>query len=243
MPRYRLRVPAQGDVLYSDGPDPSIVADTIEVARDCFRDYTPDEQEPIYLHAYRGRCEILYKRDIDNGDGHDGAEPGDTTVWYGPDDPTVPLADNECRVWELGCPRVHWEYDYTPPEPVDWRTIPVGAHVWHKALGSGKTVSRPRRGARGRGAVVDCRFTWPQYTGPVRTLYVAQLGVQPTRDWPGERRRVTVKVAGDVVAEHVTPWAADILRDLRIMRLDAEWEAETFAAYLAQPAREVARVT
>lgn len=233
MTRYRLRVPQQGDELYGDG-DVAIVADTIEVARDCFRDHTPDEQEPIYLHPYIGRCQVLYKRDIDAGEGYDGAEPGDTMVCYCPDDGRELDRSHECLVWQLGRPDFHWDYDYTAGEPIDASEVPVGCTVHHPVLGSGRTVAKPR-GRRGYGCyLVDCRFAWPDFTGPVRTLLVAQLQIlRGPHGWPGDRRRVTVKVDGEVVAERVTPWAADVIRDLRIARLGAEWEAAMFQEYVS----------
>ena len=231
MPRYKLCVPQAGDTLYGDG-DTSVVADTIDQAREFFRDHTEDGEPPVYLHSYIGRCRVVYKLDVDNGDCHEDAEPGDTTIDY-LRDTGCELVAGEVRCWEIGRPDFHWEYDYDawPAEPVDWRTIPVGCTVTHAVLGSGRTVGSPRRGLRGRGVVVDCRFRWPDFTGPRRTLHIGALSILPTGNWPGDMRRINVLVDGELVAERVSIAAAGLLRELRIARLGAEWEAEQFAAF------------
>lgn len=224
MPRYKLRVPQTGDMLYGD--DVAIVADTISEAREFWED--EEGESVVFLHSMIGRCQLLYKRDIDNGDGHDGAEPGDTTVNYCPDDGRD-LRPDECRLWMLGAPSFRWNYEYLPDTPIDWRTIPAGVTVHHPVLGSGRTVAKPWRW-RGQ-AVVDVRFAWPDYKSGVRRLLVAQAHFMPSPHWPSNRRRVNLTVVGEVVAENVSEEVAETLRDLRCDRLRAEWEAEQVAVY------------
>lgn len=227
MPRYKLNIPQTGDMLYGDGN--AIVADTREEARELWEDY---EGEPCpYLHAHIGRCRVVYARDIEGGDCHEDAERGDTTVDYCRGDADRPLAENEIRCWELGPPSWDWHYEYTPPEPVSITTVPVGAPVSHRALGSGRVVMPARKGRYGWRLPV--RFGFPELAGPVRLMMLGQIIINATRYWPGDTRRVTVSVEGEVVATGVRERTAEQLRDLRCARLTAEWEAAQFAAYEA----------
>ncbi len=226
MTRYKLNVPAAGDMLYGD--ENAIVADTIEEAREWWED---DDDEPCpYLHSYIGRCRIVYARDVENGDFHEDAEAGSTTVDYLPDNGRE-LAENEVRVWLRGAPDFHWNYAYSPPEAVCISTVPVGAPVYHRVLGSGKVVMPARNGRHGWRLPV--RFGWPDLNGPVRPMMLGQININATMDWPGDTRRVTVSVEGEVVATGVREPTASVLRDLRIARLRNEWEAQQMAAYEA----------
>jgi hypothetical protein len=220
--RYKLRVPQTGDVLYGDGI--AIVADTLDEAREAWE--FEDGEPAIYLHSYIGRCHIVYARDVE--DAHEDAEPGDTTVDYCPDDGRE-LRDGECRVWMRGAPDWSWDFDYSPPEPVCITTVPVGVPVYHQVLGSGRTVGHARKGRYGWR--IPIRFGWPDLAGPTRLMMLGQVILNATPAWPGDTRRVTVTVAGEVVAAGVRERTAELLRDLRCARLRAEWEAEQFAAY------------
>lgn len=233
MARYKLRVPQAGDMLYGDGN--CIVADTLVGARAFWEDETGEPA--IYLHSYIGRCRIVYASDVENGDCHEDAEAGDTTVDYCRDDGRD-LAEDEVRCWEQGAPRPHWHFDYSPPEPVCITTVPVGAPVYHRVLGSGRVVMPARKGRHGWRLPV--RFGWPDLSGPVRLMMLGQVIVNATLTWPPDMRRVTVSVDGEVVATGVRERTAEVLRDMRCARLRAEWEAEQFAAYEASLLRAVA---
>lgn len=216
MARYKLRVPEAGDWLYGDGDD-AVVADTREQARESFEE---ERGEPApYLHSYIGRCRVVYKRDVENGDAHEDAEPGDTTVDYCRDDDRE-LAWSECRVWVLGPPTLaHWEMKPILDEPVTADEIPVGVGVHHRRLGSGRTV--------GPGYVVGLwwylpvEFGWPRFdTGVVRNCKVACVSVNR---WRNPRYRLTIN------GEHIADGSQrmlSVLADLRQTRLAAEWEAE-----------------
>jgi hypothetical protein len=229
MTRYKLRPFEQGDELRNDDGTIGIVADTIDVARDCFRDHTEDGEPPIYLHSLIGRLRIVYKRDVDNGDCHEDAEPGDTTIDGCARDDGRELRPDEVRWWELGGPQWHWEFAYSPGPPIPWREVPVGCRVYHPVLGSGEIVYPPRKGAYGLRFPV--RFGWPKLAGPVRWMPLGAIHLRGTATWPGDRRLVTVTVEGEVVASGVSERTAEQLRDLRCARLTAEWEAEQFAAF------------
>lgn len=223
MPRYRLRVPEPGTFLYGDG-DTSLVADTIEQAREIYRD---ERDEPaIYLHSQIGSCQIVYKRDVDACDCHEDAEPGDTTVWLGPDDGRE-LASNECRVWILGPPHWPWKYDYLEPIAVSWRDIPVGAQARHAVLGQGIVCAPPRTWRASGKPLFPIRFE----SGERRDLFLGQIALFHCAAFPPPPRLVRVWVAGEVVTDGVTEHAASELVDLRTARLNAEWEAEQFALY------------
>jgi hypothetical protein len=222
MARYKLSVPLPGTMLYGDGDgDQAMVADTHEQARELWEEWT-EEPQP-FLHSYIGSCRVVYKRDIDGGDCHEDAEPGDTTLDYLRDDGRE-LRPHEVRVWMLGPPPVDWRIESLPPEPVAPDEIPIGTSVHHKRLGSGRTVSRAHH-LGGRRWMVDVDFGWPK---PQRRLAcsVTAVGFMPSRNWPPRRVRLTV--AGDVIAEGVTESTAEVLRGIRVARLEAEWEASAF---------------
>lgn len=230
MPRYKLSVPENGATLYGD--DTAIVADTIEEARDYWEDW--DGEPAIYLHSYVGVCRIVYKRDVDNGDCHEDAEPGDTTLDY-VDDTGQDLGPNEVRVWMRGAPHLcHWRMEPLPREPVHPREIPVGCSVYHPVLGSGRTVARAlhRRGVWR----LPVRFARPPHSPrfgvEVNVFAVHIHGTHGRNGWPGPPKyRLTI---GD---EHVADGDQERLRDLadiRSTRLRNEWEAEQARAFFAQ---------
>lgn len=136
MPRYKLRVPQTGDFLYDDGGSVSVVADTISQAREIYRD---ELGEPaIYLHSYKGNCYVLYAKDIENGDGGEDSQPGDTWVSYDQDDGSA-LKEHQCRVWELGHPGISWQEEPVPT-PVKAMDVPARTSVYHPRLGSGLSL-------------------------------------------------------------------------------------------------------
>jgi hypothetical protein len=239
MPRYKLRVPEAGTMLYGDG-DTGMVADTIEQARDYFAEWDGGDERPIYLHSYIGVCRVAYKRDVEAGDCHEDAEPGDTTVDYCRDDGRA-LADHEVRVWMLGPPSWPWNMEYSPPEAVSWKTIPVGADVRHGVWGSGRVCAPPRLWRASRTPLIPVQFyVWESGwvpMGPRRDLPLGAIDLLPTGDWPGDTRRVTLTVAGEVVAEGVSAQDAHELHEARIAQLNAEWEAEQLALVEAEATR------
>lgn len=110
MPKYKLRMPPEGDYLYSDDGT-WYIGKTAEAAHDFFADEW-DPTEWVYPVIIRGH--ILYKRDIDAGDGHEDAEPGDTTFWIVTQDTEKALAHeclpSEVMAWVRGTPRPWWTY-------------------------------------------------------------------------------------------------------------------------------------
>lgn len=231
MPRYKLNVPTAGTFLYGDG-ETSVVADSITSARQFLAEDSLDGAEPIYLYSQIGRCEILRKADIDNGDGHEDAEPGDTTVWYLPDDGRA-LEAHECRVWILGRPSIPWTMEPMPPRAISWRDLPIGTPVRHDALGSGEIYRPPylwRASGTPRlpvkledGRCIDLPL------GAVSVYHTATLGGA----FPPPPRLIRALVDGEVVVEGVSERVARQLIDLRTSRLGAAWEAEQFAIWEA----------
>ena len=232
MPRYKLRPPQAGDFLYGDG-DTAVVADTIEQARAFWRD--DYDEDAIYLHSYIGRCRVVYKADVENGDAHEDAEPGDTTIDYIRDDGRE-LRPGEVRVWMLGPPRRNWRMEPMPPEPLEWCDLPDGILAYHKVLGFGTLYAPPRLWRASRRPIFPVQFESGErrdlFLGAITFHYDVRYGA--TCPPPPTRYRLTVE--GDVLAEGVTEDAARALRDARIARLDDEWKAEQFAAYEAAAA-------
>lgn len=229
MPRYKLRVPQPGDWLYGDA-DTAVVAETLTEAREHFDDYYGEGEHP-YLHSYIGRCRVAYKRDVEAGDCHEDAEPGDTTVDYCTDDGRV-LGPGECRAWMPGPPPVSWHMRTLPQGEITADTIPIGTSVHHRRLGSGRTLA-PGRPICGWW-FIDVEFqrfegTWRPWKR--RTCKVSTISVMPSRDWP--RRRFELTVADEVLGEGTE----DDLRGLRAARI-----AEIDAAWKAEQDKEMARV-
>src|ERR1700756_149501 len=109
MPKYKLRLPGEGDYLDCEG-EPVYVG---ESAADALTFYTDEyeylEVEWVHPEILRGR--IVYARDIENGDCHEDSVPGDSTFDYVTSDPVNalrPLCDGEVRTWPAGAWRPHW---------------------------------------------------------------------------------------------------------------------------------------
>lgn len=222
MPRYKLRVPQPGESLNLDYGDEGIVADAESDARVAW-EYEYGEPAPQYLHSEIGRCQVVYARDVENGDCAEDSEPGDTNWWLGDDDGRE-LRANEFRCWLAGPPRVHWEMKPSAPLPIAPDTIPAGAPVRHERLGRGETVA-PAFKACGQW-YLPCSFDGKQRSCEIRArafgvYYSAVYGSA----WPPPPQRYRLTVAGEFVAEG-TERMLDVLRAARISRLDAEWEAE-----------------
>jgi hypothetical protein len=222
MARYKLRVPQPGDFLYGDG-DTGVVADTREEARQFLAD---DSGEFVpYLHSYIGSCRVVYKRDFDSCDCHDGAEPGDTTVDYCADDGRE-LRPHECRVWMSGPPPGLAAWSMKPiREPIDPAVIPVGTSAYHRRIGQGVTA--------GPGYVVGHWWYIPiefrrwdgRVFAPWKTLNckVACIGILPGLSWPKSKYRLEIN--GEHIADG-SERALHTLVDIRVARLNAEWEAQ-----------------
>lgn len=138
MPKYKIRVPEAGTYLHGDGPE-SVVADSIEEARELLEEFE--------VHSSIGRCQILYKAQVDDGDCFEGAEPGDTQVWYCHDDGSE-LAENECRVWHPGPPPLRdWRIEPVGPEPIDFAALPIGTRftLERAATEDLRLVEQPRQ--------------------------------------------------------------------------------------------------
>lgn len=219
MAKYRLRVPESGTWLYGDGP-PSVVADDIWEARELFEE---DEEGnfPIYLHSSIGVCRVLYKRDIEAGDGHEGAEPGDTTVEYCRDDGTPIDPTYQCRVWELGWPGVPWSMSTDPDAKLPRRYIQSGLRAEHPVFGEGETTS----------GVVDGHVS-AKFGSILVTCHASSLSYFTTHAWPPRDawpRRV-LNIDGEVVA-HGSDDTLSPIMGVRMARLRAEWEVEQFAIF------------
>lgn len=227
MARYKLRVPVAGTWLYGDGPE-AVVADTIDEAREMF---LAERDDPaIYLHSSIGRCRVVYARDVESGDCHEDAEPGDTTIDYLPDTGRD-LKAGEVRVWQLGWQGPSWEMAPATPLPIAWQDIPVGAGAQHAVLGWGE-VCAPLRLWRASGCpVVPVLFD----SGERRDLFLGQISLFHTVTFggafPAPPPRYRVTVAGELVVENAERWTAEGLLDARLTRLRNEWEAEQYAAW------------
>lgn len=228
MARYKLRIPQTGDVLYGDGR--AIVADTLDEAR---AEWEHEDCEPvIYLHSSIGQCRVVYARDVENGECHEDAEAGDTTVDYMPDTGRD-LAANEVRCWERGGPSWRWDMRPLPRLPIPWRQIPVGMTARHRVWGEGEVCARPRAW-RGYAPLIPVRFADGRRAdlmlGQIELFYGVTIGTR----CPPPPPRYELTVEGDVVASGVTERTATVLLDMRCARLTAEWEAEQYAAYEAR---------
>ncbi|HET9198212.1 MAG TPA: hypothetical protein VFN92_08180 [Solirubrobacterales bacterium] len=187
-PQYKLRVPEPGTFLYGDGPE-AVVATSIEEARDLL--------ETFEVHSEIGICRIVYKADVDNGEAHEGAEPGDTTVWYQRDDGRD-LEEGEVRVWIAGPPSWSWSLGPDGVEPLSLSDIPVGSQfalerggedleTTGPAIDDGETITLPVRLRLGgdhdalifeKGATGHSIFVLPYLTNPLKTVYRYRLTVE-----------------------------------------------------------------
>lgn len=229
MTRYKLRLPSEGDVLYTDDGDGFAVAATAELARELLSEER--DEAVIYVHPMVARHEIVYARHLEEA--FDGAEPGDTQFWIVPGDPKH---SSDVRVWGVGAPDFLWEYDYLPPESINWRKLPIGTPCYYKPEGFGK-LRLPGRLWRASGKPI---FPLEFENGARRELFMGQFSFHFGGPLPVPPRRVRVKVAGDLVVDGCTEGCADLMRALRVTRLRNEWEAEHFATHLAALDAEVA---
>jgi hypothetical protein len=133
VPKYKLRLPSKGDYLYSDDGY-WFIGDTADEAFDFFREEMCEE-DVEWVHPVILRGHVLYKADIDAGDCHEDAEPGDTTFFIVTDDAEKALAHelapNEILAWVEGTPRPWWTYGPNGfgPDPT------YHAHVGSDCLG------------------------------------------------------------------------------------------------------------
>lgn len=101
---YALVRPILGQFIYEDD-EPLVVANDGERAKDFF------EQEygerPEFVHSQIGYGRLVYARDIERGECHEGAAPGDTTFRFSRDNGRK-LARGEFRVWARGPLRPGW---------------------------------------------------------------------------------------------------------------------------------------
>jgi len=215
---YQLSVPPAGTMLYGGG-DQSMVADSLDEAKDLWEDWTGER--PDYMHSYIGVCRVLYKRDVDSGDCHEDAEPGDTSLDYSRDDGRE-LRSDECRVWEPGPPSWHWSYKPLPQEPIHPRDIPVGCSIGlRNPIRSARTTETPHEvdGAW----VVDVAI-WPDGSQHERVdVLAADVLILGTGDWPILRFELTVE--GEVLGTG-TEAELRVLRDERCAGLSAKWKAD-----------------
>lgn len=208
MPRYKLNVPTAGDYLYSDGyTDSAVVADTIDEARELL--------ESFEVHSYIGCCRVVYAADVENGDCHEDAEPGDTTVDYCADDGREELEPHQCRVWMTGPPTFWWQLEPLPPDPIHPSEVPIGCSIHVDGRGSTRTTTEPWE-ADGRWLTEVA--VWPD--GRQRfeiCLTLDSVHILPTGSWPEVRYRLTVE--GEVAEgskdemEWLRGWAIEARED------------------------------
>lgn len=113
--KYKVRLPPKGDCLRNDDGDTWFIGDTAEEAHEFFADEMCDPVEwvhPVILSAH-----VLYKRDIDTEEYHDGAEPGDTSFEIAIEWDTARLLVHELKphqllAWITGTPRPFWTYGF-----------------------------------------------------------------------------------------------------------------------------------
>lgn len=112
MPKYKLRLPARGDYLHDDSGSPWFIGETADEAHEFFADEWCSPTEWVHPVILRGH--ILYKAEIDAGDGHEDAEPGDTTFTITTQDSEQAmdreLRSDEVRAWLPGPPTPWWTY-------------------------------------------------------------------------------------------------------------------------------------
>lgn len=118
MPKYKLRMPGPGDYIYCDG-DAVYVGETADDALTFYigEEYAYDVDEVwVCPEILRGRC--VYARDIEAGDCHEDAEPGDTTfdLVVSGDAALRPLKAGEILTWPRGSWRPFWTYGPTRTE-------------------------------------------------------------------------------------------------------------------------------
>lgn len=231
MPGFALTVPDRGDVLYGDGQ--AIVADTVEEARALWEHETGDRL--LYMHSHIGICRVVSAGDVENGDCHEDAEPGDTTVDYCRDDGRD-LSPGEIRVWEPGAPSL-CDWRGVPVHGCSVADIPVGTQVGHRRLGDAVLVAPAYRDPRMPNTyAVLLRFGDRELVCLSSRLYL----VPTINNWrPPPTMRF--EVDGELVATTRSDWAFEALRSMRETRLRNEWEARHFAEAEASATRATDR--
>lgn len=220
MARYKLRVPEAGTCLYGDGPE-TVVADSIEEARDLL--------EVFEVHSQIGVCQIVYAADVENGECHEDAEAGDTTVWYTPDDGRE-LGEDECRVWVVGPPSHGWSLSPLDPDPIDPLTVPVGCSLFLSDRGmSVRTVAEPREEDERclvEVAPWNARGSDRRLRGFDVCLEAKHVHIHPMRDWP--ERFYRLEIAGETAegTEEEMEW----LRRWALSALNRRWRLDLYTA-------------
>lgn len=229
MPRYKIHMPEQGEVLSCDG-DHFVVAESDILAREVFNAEVAWAGPPIvFIHPVVASYGYVTKRGIEDGAFEffdDEPEPGQTYWEIRQGDP---IGKHEVRAWAVGMPYVHWAQDYAEPEKIDWQDIPAGVQCYYKPEGNGVVCAPPYKWR----ASGKPRFPILFDNGTRRDLFIGQFSMFFGGPLPQPRRRVKVSVAGETVVEACSEDVARLMVDLRTTRLRAEWEAEQFAALVA----------
>jgi hypothetical protein len=230
MARYTLRLAEPGTFLYGeDGP--WAVADTIADARAMLAECTQDGREPIFLHPLVARGRVVYAADIENGECHEDAEPGDTTYDFArvPDLDTWEPRGGEVLCWQLGAPPLcDWEVTFAEAEPVAFQDIEPGRRCYRKRDGWMRTVGTAYRYA-GRWCINAAPDGDPRpgsvraYTWRTLTFFAPE-GYQRTR---------ILTIDGEEVARSESERVLRDLLALRQQRLGMEWEAGMLRDYYA----------
>ena len=154
MTKYKLRVVGPGDYLY--GEDGMLyIGDSAEEAHDFYADEACDPVEWVHPEILRAR--LVYARDVEMGDCHEDAEPGDTTydlVTDHPERALRALGENEVRAWPRGAWRPHWSIK---PE---WSTGVPGDQVTVEGEIIGQFATREEAEIARNAAVAIVVETW-----------------------------------------------------------------------------------
>lgn len=103
MARYKLRPIAVGDHLVDDGGRPVFRADTYQDALEMFVNYGYDEAYiDTTMSAWGAYPRIAYKHDVESGDVHEDAEPGDTVYEFARLRADGTPGRGCVRFWEIG---------------------------------------------------------------------------------------------------------------------------------------------
>jgi hypothetical protein len=100
-----------GDYLYGDGGEVIYVCDTAQEALAFFEEEMGERPEWVHSEVLRAR--VVYAADVEAGECHEDAEPGDTTYDYVTRErrPLRELGENEVRVWIRGPWTPGWMID------------------------------------------------------------------------------------------------------------------------------------
>ena len=232
MPKYKVRVCEPGDFLHGDG-DVWVCADTVDQAREFFEDYGYNDGSARFLTSLLGRPRVVRKVDIENGDCHEDAEPGDTTWDFFPDDGRETDPDSEIRrFWEMGswrpwtCVQTGWGVWKGRGAPVS--SVVAGIPCSHARHGRGETLG-PAREIGGKRKWIDVRFE----DGSERVVSCRVLDLFMTRDWPPKAAQVNTADGPEYIAYGTDEGCLRALAEIRADRLQAEWEADQIARGLA----------